>query len=153
MSTCKTSAITSTISPYVESCKKRRRQSVQISAMLQSVNSIAATPIRLNARADGNLLSPTPAKNIMIQSHTSNNLMANKSMNRSSTSSSSFEVLEKKLKCKSTDILKRSLNLKDASKRDINDIFNGHFSSSEQGKILQHDIMGILEISHFISKS
>jgi hypothetical protein len=38
------------------------------------------------------------------------------------------------LKCKSTDMLKRNINLKDASRRDIKDIFNGHFSSSEQGK-------------------
>lgn len=133
MSTCKTSAIASTTSPYVESSKKRRRQSVQISAMLQSVNSIAATPIRLSARADGGLLSPTPAKDIMtLQSHNSN---VNKSIiSRSSTSSSSFDVLEKKLKSKSTDVQRLNLNLKDASKKDINDIFKAHFSSSEHGE-------------------
>ena len=100
--------------------------------MLQSVNSIAATPLRLSARADGGLLSPTPAKDvIMLRSNKSN---YKETVNQISTSSSSYEIVEKRFKTKSSDM--HRLSWKDASKRDIDDIFKAHFSGSDYGEFI-----------------
>jgi len=110
---------------------QRRRQSVRISAMLQTVNSIASTPIRLLARPESFFC----AENIMLSTGTLPMKTASKRSNPSAVGeklNTSMHFLNLTGQHDENPNNKQKRLLKDVSNRNIKDIFNSHFINNDR---------------------